>query len=144
MRIVVDTNVLMSGIFFGGVPGEILDAWKEGRIALVVSPEIVDEYRRVAEELEAQRGDLELSSILTLLGSNAEVVDATALEEGVARDPDDDKFLACATASGVSVVVSGDLDLQAVGSWKGIQILSPRQFVDEYLSDLGTNQDTTD
>ncbi|MBI4521089.1 MAG: hypothetical protein HY701_09645 [Gemmatimonadetes bacterium] len=82
--------------------------------------------------------------ILTLLASSAEVVEATALEEGVARDPDDDKFMACAVVSGVSVVVSGDLDLQSVGSWKGIRILSPRQFVDEYLSDLGANEDTAD
>jgi uncharacterized protein len=74
-----------------------------------------------------------LSSILTLLVARSEVVDAPDLEEGVARDPDDDKFLACAAASAVPVIVSGDLDLQAVGTWRGVRILSPRKFVDEYL-----------
>jgi predicted nucleic acid-binding protein len=40
MRIVLDTNVLMSGIFFGGAPGNILHAWQAGQITLAVSPEI--------------------------------------------------------------------------------------------------------
>lgn len=68
MRIVLDTNVLMSGIFFGGVPGEILEAWKEGRIALVLSASILDEYRSTGEEMEAEYGDFGLFSILTLSG----------------------------------------------------------------------------
>ncbi|MBI2403438.1 MAG: PIN domain-containing protein [Gemmatimonadetes bacterium] len=38
MRVVVDTNVLMSGVFFGGVPGRILEAWRDGKLTLVVSP----------------------------------------------------------------------------------------------------------
>jgi putative PIN family toxin of toxin-antitoxin system len=134
VRVVLDTNVLMSGIFFGGTPGEILEAWKEGQVFLVLSPTILDEYRSTGEELEAKHGDFGLSSILTLLASSAEIVDATDLGEPVARDPDDDKFLACARAANVSIVVSGDLDLLSLDPWNGIRILSPREFVDEYLS----------
>ena len=47
----MDTNVLMSGIFFGGVPGRVIDAWMDGSLELVLSPEILDEYRRVGSEL---------------------------------------------------------------------------------------------
>lgn len=47
MRIIVDTNVLLSGDFFGGVPGRILDAWANGPFELVLSPAILAEYRRV-------------------------------------------------------------------------------------------------
>ena len=47
----MDTNVLMSGIFFGGVPGRVIDAWMDGSLELVLSPEILDEYRRVGAEL---------------------------------------------------------------------------------------------
>lgn len=47
MRCVLDTNVLMSGIFFGGVPGRVLEAWMSGRIELILSPEILAEYRTV-------------------------------------------------------------------------------------------------
>ena len=63
MRIVVDTNVLMSGIFFGGPPGEIVDAWKAGRVTFVLSPTILEEYRRVGDELESKHGDFGLSAI---------------------------------------------------------------------------------
>lgn len=137
MRIVLDTNVLMSGIFFGGVPGRIVEAWRLGRIILMVSPPILDEYRETGDELEETKGDMGLSSILLALTASAEVVEAPELSERVARDADDDKFLACASAASVGIIVSGDLDLQTLRSWNGIRILSPRQFVDEYLSETG-------
>lgn len=124
----------MSGIFFGGTPGRILDAWKDGRIAFVLSPSILDEYRRVGAELETEYGDFGLSSILNVLVANSEVIEAPDLDQRVARDPDDDKFLACALAAGVLVIVSGDRDLQSLGTWKRIRMLSPREFVDECLS----------
>ena len=84
MRIIVDTNVVMSGIFFGGVPGRILDAWAEGRLELVLSP-------------------------------------------------DDDRFLAAASAADVSVIISGDRDLLDVSGWRNVMVLSPRQFADRHL-----------
>ena len=127
----------MSGIFFGGVPGRILDAWRRGRVSLVVSPAILDEYRRVAQELEDAKGDLGAAPILVLLAAGAEVIDAPELPAAVARDPDDDKFLACALAGSADVIVSGDLDLQALRSWCDVRILSPRQFADEYLDKAG-------
>ncbi len=133
MRIVIDTNVLMSGIFFGGPPGEIVAAWKAGRVAFVLSPTILDEYRRVGDELESRHGDFGLSSILTVLVGGSEMIDAPELGARVARDPADDKFLACALAAAVPVVVSGDRDLQSLGTWREIKILSPRQFIDEYF-----------
>jgi putative PIN family toxin of toxin-antitoxin system len=138
VKIVVDTNVLMSGIFFGGTSGRVVDALKLGQVTLSASPSIIEEYRRVAEELESTYGDLGAPSLVTLVASRAEIVDAPGLTETVCRDPDDDKLLACALAASASVVVSGDLDLQTLGSWQGIRILSPRAFADEYLTRGGT------
>lgn len=51
MRLILDTNVLVSGIFFGGPPGRILDAWASGAVELVLSPAILEEYRRVGAAL---------------------------------------------------------------------------------------------
>jgi predicted nucleic acid-binding protein len=51
MRIVLDTNVFVSGVFFSGPPYDILNAWRDGRVEIVVSPEILEEYVRVGEEL---------------------------------------------------------------------------------------------
>lgn len=54
MRIVLDTNVFVSAVFFGGVPGRILEAWRDGRLQLVLSAGILDEYQRVGQALSAQ------------------------------------------------------------------------------------------
>jgi len=52
MKVVLDTHVLISGIFFSGLPSRILKAWAEARIELVASVEVLAEYRRVAERLQ--------------------------------------------------------------------------------------------
>jgi uncharacterized protein len=53
----------------------------------------------------------------------------------VCADPDDDKFLACALASGARLIVSGDEHLLAVNGWQGIEVIKPRAFADRHLSD---------
>lgn len=54
MRIVLDTNVFVSGIFFSGPPSRILEAWRDGKIELAISPDILSEYQRVGNELSKQ------------------------------------------------------------------------------------------
>lgn len=134
MRVVLDTNVLMSGVLFGGVPGRVLEAWREDRVHVVVSEPIFREYQRVADTLAERYDDLGLTAILALVAREAEWVEAAPLPEPVSADPDDDKFLACARAAGAGVVVSGDSDLLSIGRWEGIEILSPRQFVERHLT----------
>lgn len=135
MKVVVDTNVLMSGIFFGGVPGRVIDAWVEGRVEMVLSPEILDEYRRVGSDLAiryAERAAV-LIPVLTLLAVNATIVNAMPLKEQVSQDAADDMFLAAAVAADVTTIVSGDQHLLDVSEWRGIAVVTPRQFVDRYL-----------
>jgi hypothetical protein len=88
VKVVVDTNVLMSGIFFGGTPGRIVDALKLGQITLAASPSIVSEYQRVGEDLETNYGELGAASLLTFLLARADVIDTPDLPEPVSRDPD--------------------------------------------------------
>lgn len=126
----------MSGIFFGGVPGRVLEAWTSGHIELILSPEILGEYRTVGEELSRrypERGAA-LTPILTLLALNATIVAAPPLPYAVSADPDDDKFLTAARALRGTVVVSGDRHLSAVDGWDGVEVLSPRAFVTRYLA----------
>lgn len=54
MKVILDTNVLISGIFFNGPPYQILSAWRDGKIKFVISPEILEEYERVGEELSSK------------------------------------------------------------------------------------------
>jgi len=133
VRVVLDTNVFVSGVIFSGPPYRILRAWRDGRVQLVLSSEILDEYHRVGQELAREFPGIDLASIETLLATHAEFVDAPPLPQQVCADPDDDKFLACALASRTKVVVSGDKELRRVTGWRGINVMSPRAFVDAYL-----------
>ena len=126
---VLDTNVLVSGIFFGGIPGAILDAWADGRFELVLSPSIFDEYSRTCDRLGAGRPGLEHRAVLaTLVGHGTLVADAPIVEP-ITVDPDDDKFMVCAQRSG-AVVVSGDTHLHDASGWQGVEVLTPRSFLE--------------
>ncbi|ALC15542.1 hypothetical protein DSOUD_0754 [Desulfuromonas soudanensis] len=135
MRIVLDTNVFISGIFFSGPPHRILQGWRDGRVHLVLSPEIFEEYQRVAEVLHKQFPAVDLSAILDLVLVEAEMCQVEPLSEAVCADPDDDKFIACALSSGSKLIVSGDKHLLDVAGYRGIEILKPRPFVDKHLLD---------
>lgn len=134
MRVIVDTNVFISGIFFTGPPFRILQAWREGILQLVISPEILDEVQRVAEELALQFPVIDWKPIIDFVTVNAKMVPDTDLGEPVCKDPDDDKFIACALASKSNLIVSGDKHLLMMSGFKGVQILKPREFVETYIS----------
>jgi putative PIN family toxin of toxin-antitoxin system len=133
MKVVVDTNVLVSGVFFGGLPARVLDAWRDGRVSLVVSPEILDEYRRVGEELACRFPPVSLGPFLGLLVTHAEIVEAPRLSKPVCSDPNDDKFFAGAVAGRCELIISGDRHLLEASGSHGVKVVTPRQFVDTLL-----------
>jgi putative PIN family toxin of toxin-antitoxin system len=133
LKVVMDTNVFVSGVFFSGPPYQILNAWQTGEFELVVSQEILDEYRRVGEILGEERPGVELKPILDFVLEHATVYQSAVLNKPICEDPDDDKFFACALASGSKVIISGDKHLLKVSGYQGIQVLKPREFVDRYL-----------
>lgn len=133
MRVIIDTNVLMSGIFFGGPPKKIIDAWLDGQLTFVVSPEIIEEYRQIAIRLGAKYPRVKIESLLFKALGSAEVVAAGPLTKQICSDPDDDKFIACAISSKASVIITGDTALEAVGEFQGVRIMSPAAFVAEFL-----------
>jgi len=133
LKIVMDTNVFVSGVFFSGPPSQILQAWQSGEFELVVSQEILDEYRRVGEVLAKERPNIDLNPILNFVIERAKVYKPVKLKEPVCEDPDDDKFFACALASGSEVIISGDKHLLKVSGYGGIEVLKPREFLERYL-----------
>ena len=134
MKLVLDTNVLVSGILFTGPPHQILLAWSEGRFELVFTSDIHEEYRHITAELQRQFPGVDLAVALDLVLVNAQAFPSAVLEAEVCADADDDKFLACALASGASIIVSGDRHLLDVCGYCGIEILRPRAFLDRYLA----------
>jgi putative PIN family toxin of toxin-antitoxin system len=137
MRIVLDTNVFISGIFFTGPPYQILKAWRDGRVQLLISPSILDEYQRIGTQLGLQFRDVDLKPFLDLLTVQAEIVLAPTLPPVIHDDPSDDKFLEAAVAGNASYIISGDKHLLRLSGFQGIQILKPRDFAQRYLRSRG-------
>jgi uncharacterized protein len=133
VKLVLDTNVFVSGVFFSGPPFQILRALRGGKIQLVISPEILEEYRRVGEILAGEHPTIDLEPMLEWVIQNAVAFSVPPLPAPVCDDPDDDKFLACALASGSNLIVSGDKHLLKVSGYQQINVLRPRNFLDKYL-----------
>ena len=133
LKVVMDTNVFVSGVFFSGPPYQILKAWQSGDFELVVSREILDEYRRVGEILGEEHPAVDLKPILNFVFEHAKVYESVVLKEPICEDPDDDKFFACALASGSEIIISGDKHLLKVSGYEGIEVLKPREFLEKYL-----------
>jgi len=133
LKVVMDTNVFVSGVFFSGPAYQILKAWQSDQFELVVSQEILNEYQRVGEILAEEHPRIDLNPILNFVIEHAKVYQAAKLKEPVCEDPDDDKFIACALASGCRVIISGDKHLLKVSGYQGVDVLKPHVFVDRYL-----------
>jgi putative PIN family toxin of toxin-antitoxin system len=136
VRVVLDTNVVMSGLLFGGGPARILSAWADHRFTLVVSPSILDEYHRVGRELAKGQAALldAIDSFLALVTVHAVAVNPPPLDPPVCEDASDDMFLAAAVAGTAACVVSGDKHLLRVTGWQELPVLTPRQFTDRFLA----------
>jgi putative PIN family toxin of toxin-antitoxin system len=132
-RVVVDTNVFISGIFFSGPPYQILKAWIEDKIQIAVSEDIICEYKQVCERLSDKVGDMNFDSIFELLLIEAQMTASFSFKQPVCEDPDDDKFLACAIASISRFIISGDKHLLNIGQYLNTEIVTPRYFVDNIL-----------
>jgi putative PIN family toxin of toxin-antitoxin system len=139
VKIILDTNVFISGVFFAGPPYQIIKAWRDEILKLVISEEIFEEYRRVGKLLGEQFPMVDLQPILDLVRASAQIFSVKCLPESVTDDPDDDKFLACTLACKSKMIVSGDKHLLKVNGFRGITIIKPREFVDNYLTDLDNN-----
>ncbi|MCF7823513.1 MAG: putative toxin-antitoxin system toxin component, PIN family [Candidatus Marinimicrobia bacterium] len=132
MKVVVDTNVMISGVFFGGKPRQVLELWYSKRFELLCSPEILEEYEdvlyRLVKRSRQREGDLVHSFMLNLSrGSTVIEVDDTDL---YSSDPDDDKFVQCAVSGKALFVVSGDSDLLELGQVKDVEIITVNEFLE--------------
>ena len=86
MRIVLDTNVLMSGIFFAGPPALILAAWAEGRLEILATVEILTEYRRVGSRLSRQYPVVDVNLVLDLVIRESRIVEPFPVPEDACDD----------------------------------------------------------
>ena len=132
MKIVVDTNVVISGVFFGGNPRKIVEAIVDGAINAYATAEIVDEYMEIIESMIMRKQGKISLSILSPLFSSLKVIEGKT-DIAICRDPDDDKFIECAVDAKALYIVSGDNDLLDIEAYDGIQIITAKEFCEKYL-----------
>jgi putative PIN family toxin of toxin-antitoxin system len=134
-RVVADTNIYISALMFGGLPGSFLDLAFLRSFQLVTSPPILaelDEKLRIKFGLSPADADL----VRKKLEGLALVVVPTAVLKVISEDPDDDRILECAITGKADYIVSGDKHLLRLGSYRGISIVTAREFMDAAEADL--------
>lgn len=133
MRLVLDTNVVVSALVWGGVPYTLIETAAAGDIELVTSPALLAELRDVlgrahlALRLAAQRSSVKQA--IGFYGELAISVSPLATPRVVPGDVDDDHVIAAAVACSAEIVVSGDRDLLSLGSHQGISIVNAAEAV---------------
>jgi len=117
VRVVLDTNVVISSLLFTGVSSKLVPLWQSGMITALVSRDIVEEYLRVFSYPKFKLSDAEIKGLIQEeLLPYTEVIKPRRRLRVVERDPTDDKFVECAVTGKARVIVSGDKDLLTMGS----------------------------
>jgi len=132
MRVVIDTNVVFSGLIKpGSVPGQVLRAWRDGSFRLVLSEFLIEEIAGVLARPKMQAlvawPPAQIGRFVLELRAFSDVVEPVGLDFKYPRDPDDIPVLATLIASGADVLVTGDRDLLALRDKYPIQ--TPAEFV---------------
>ncbi len=130
MRVVLDTNVLVSGIFSRGVPSRIVQSWLNNRFTVFATTTILDEYLRVIEHLKQSKSPQLDHDWPTVLQELCHLIQVTHIPKSLCRDPSDDKFLACALSANANHLISGDADLRVLDTQFPFRIVSPRTFIE--------------
>lgn len=137
LRTVMDTNVLVSGILWRGVPFQLLRWAEESHLRIYTSLEILGEIYRVLhypkfqqyiDNQQASPGEL-----FAKIASLCTIIQVDRVVKGICSDADDEKFLSCALAANVEVLVSGDSHLLDLKKYRSIRVLTAREFYEENI-----------
>ena len=131
IRVVLDTNTLISALVFSGTASRLVSLWQSRRITVLVSKEILEEYLRVLAYPKFQLSHQEIRALVEEeLLPFVETIRVRRRLAVVRRDPADNKFLECAVASRAKYLVTGDRDLRELVSYRGITILTVGEFLE--------------
>ncbi len=133
IRVVLDTNVLISALLFKGKLSRIVALWQEGKILPILSRETFDELRTV---LEYPKFSLTAAEIKSLMEHEIlpffEVVQVSEHVRGECRDPGDDKFISCAISANAEFIVTGDKDLYDLKKYQFVRIIHASDFIEMF------------
>lgn len=129
MRVVLDANVLVSGIFWSGTPSKILEAWMDDHFDWVVSEDVLAEYTVVLKRVSLKsKKEFPIDEWIFLIRSHTHYCEPKHRFK-LCRDPHDDKYLDLAFSGDAEILVSGDEDLLALKEKFPVKILSPKEFL---------------
>lgn len=127
-KVVVDTNILVSSLW-GGKPSKIIELWDQGKIVLVVSQQILDEYFAVLKRFNLADEDMEELAILFSSPNKVIFVEPKSTISFIDKDPDDNKFLEAALEGNAKFVITGDKHLLKFGELENIEIVKANEFI---------------
>jgi putative PIN family toxin of toxin-antitoxin system len=133
IRAVIDTNILISAFFWGGLPRQIVAAGVKEEYTPIVTQALIDELKRVLNydkfQKELAKRNLSIDTLVAEYQDVAETVDDVEIPEDVIRDPKDRIVLGCAVGGKADYIVSGDKDLLVLGMYQNIPIVSAEAFL---------------
>ena len=133
MRIACDTNVIVSGMLFGGHSRDILTAIARGRVEAFTTPALLNELREVLLRRKFRLSLEQVEATMELVRESFACVDSSVTLSVIMDDPDDNRVIEAALASRARVIVSVDNHLLRLSAWRTMTVLSPAAFAAAYL-----------
>jgi putative PIN family toxin of toxin-antitoxin system len=131
VEVVLDTNILISAILFGGKPRRILELALRGEIKICVSEPILEELKGVLRRTKFDFGAEVIQTILTELVSLANFVHPSQKIKIVTKDPDDNRIIECALEARADYIITGDSHLLNLMKFRDILIVTPDKFLEK-------------
>lgn len=131
LRVVLDTNVLISAILFGGKPRQVLEKAISREIQLCISESILEELQGVLLRPKFDYTPEAVQIILTEIISISDFVNPLKTLRVVSEDAEDNRILECAVEAEANFLITGDIHLLRLRRYRGVKILSPGAFLEE-------------
>ncbi|MBI5065804.1 putative toxin-antitoxin system toxin component, PIN family [Candidatus Woesearchaeota archaeon] len=130
MKVVIDTNVLISGIFWSGnYSSQVIDAWKNGDFTLIISKEVIEELVETLRDFKIKMPEEMIQEWKEMLTKNSILVESSTRINVVKDDPEDDKFVETAVEGNAEFIITQDKHLLKVKYYQEIKIITPEEFL---------------
>ena len=132
IRVVLDTNVWLSALLYGGPPEEVVGLIQAGEVEAFISPAMLDELAGVLRRRKFNLSALEVDALVRGVAEMATLVHPSTEVSVVEDDETDNRILECAIAAGAVFVISGDAHLLKLGKFGRVIVLKPGDFLRQH------------
>jgi len=126
---VYDTNILVSSFLGKGPPQKVFDAVLKGKVKLISSPEIIEEFNNVIPRKKFKFTEKQIKQAKSIVLRISNIIEPKEKVNVIKEDPDDNKILECAKAGNVKYIVSGNIHLLKLKKWSNIKIVTANEFL---------------